>query len=136
MPEEPTDLPTESIEEAVKFEVPTISESPVSEPSQIQPPSEKISTSLPTETDPVTAEIISQLRSDLETCESRRIEESQQAASRIDSLEQKLKILSDLSRESCNELASNPAATTFDRKLAEREEKIALLLDEGLPPSS
>jgi hypothetical protein len=90
---------------------------------------------LPPNTDPAIVELISQLRNDLETCESRRIGEAQQSTSRISSLEQKLKILSQSSLEAAQAAASDPSATPLAAKLAEREEKIALLLDEG-PPTS
>jgi TATA element modulatory factor len=104
---------------------------PIPDSSSPRPSSARLSTSFPPETDPATAELISQLRSDLATCESRRVEESQQASARIASLEQKLKILAETALQNSRELASNPTASSWERKLAEREEKIALLLDEG-----
>jgi TATA element modulatory factor len=129
---EPTEIPAEPLEESIKAEVPNISDTVIPDASSERTSSVRLSTTLPPDTDPATVDLISQLRSDLETCESRRIEESQEATSRITSLEQKLKILSGSLFESSKEVASNPSATPFDRKLAEREEKIALLLDEGL----
>ena len=99
-------------------------------PSTSQPP-----TSLPSDTDPGTVDLITQLRADLATCESRRIEESQQATLRITSLEEKLKLLTEITHMRSQETAADPSADTWERKLADREEKIALLLDEGpLPP--
>lgn len=90
------------------------------------------STSLATDTDPATVELISQLRADLEVCETRRIEESQQASERIASLEQKLKILEDITNERSKEIAADSSADALEKKLADREEKIVLLLDEGM----
>jgi TATA element modulatory factor len=87
--------------------------------------------SIPQDTDPATAEIISQLRADLETCESRRVEELQASSERITSLETKLKILSQETADSSNEVSFDSSAGTWERKLADREGKIALLLDEG-----
>jgi TATA element modulatory factor len=121
--------PTQSIE-LLKPDTPVPSEPTVQEPA-IQIPSVP---PLPPNTDPSIVELISQLRNDLETCEYRRIEEAQQSSSRISSLEQKLKILSQSSLEAAHAAASDPSATPLAAKLAEREEKIALLLDEGPPP--
>ena len=113
-------------------DVTAISSEPTSQdPSSSRTSSVRLSTAIPPDTDPATADLISQLRSDLAACESRRIEESEQASSRISSLEQKLKIVSQTTLEASRELASGPNATSWDLKLAEREEKIALLLDEG-----
>jgi TATA element modulatory factor len=95
-------------------------------PSTSQPPS-----SLPSDTDPGTADLISQLRSDLATCESRRIEESQQSTLRISSLEEKLKLLTEITRHRSKEIVADTTESAWERKLADREEKIALLLDEG-----
>lgn len=112
--------------ELMKPDTPAPPESTVQEPAVQIPP-------LPPNTDPAIVELISQLRNDLETCESRRIDEAQQSTSRISSLEQKLKILSQSSLEAAQAAASDPSATPLAAKLAEREEKIALLLDEGPP---
>ena len=132
-PYEPAEKATE-----IKELAPDVSEVS-SEPLITESSHRASSVSLPTsplpDTDPATADLISQLRSDLAACESRRIEESQRATSRISSLEQKLKILSQTTLETSKELASNPSATSWEHKLAEREEKIALLLDEGLVTS-
>jgi len=121
--------PSQSVGPDIKADIPTSPELAVQDPP-LQIPSVP---PLPPSTDPAVVELISQLRSDIETCESRRVEEAQQASSRISSLEQKLKILSQSSLEAAHTAASDPSATPLDRKLAEREEKIALLLDEGDP---
>jgi hypothetical protein len=80
--------------------------------------------------------LITQLRNDLSTCEARRVEESQTASTRISTLEQKLKLLSQTTHDHSKDLAANPTASSWERKLADREEKIALLLDEGPPPKT
>lgn len=96
----------------------------------------RLSTTLPPDTDPAIAELITQLRADLEACESRRIEESEQASSRIISLETKLRILAKTTLDASKEIGESPTASSWERKLAEREEKIALLLDEGITPNN
>ncbi|KAF8249308.1 hypothetical protein K440DRAFT_649504 [Wilcoxina mikolae CBS 423.85] len=74
--------------------------------------------------------LISQLRADLITCETRRQEESHDASERIDALSLKLRYLSQESAVAARErIASSP--TTAEKKLAERDEKIALLIEEG-----
>jgi len=123
--------PSQSVGPDIKADIPTSPELAVQDPP-LQIPSVP---PLPPSTDPAVVELISQLQGDLETCESRRIEEAQQASSRISSLEQKLKILSQSSLVAARTAASDPSATPLDHKLAEREEKIALLLDEGAPLS-
>jgi len=128
----PTDIsiPPPIIPEISTPNGPSPSRSSSTRPSTSQPP-----TSLPSDTDPGTVDLISQLRADLATCESRRIEESQQATLRITSLEEKLKLLTEITHMRSEETAADPSADTWERKLADREEKIALLLDEGpLPP--
>jgi TATA element modulatory factor len=123
--------PAQSIEAIPKPDTPAPSER-TSQESAVQIPSVP---PLPPDTDPAILELISQLRNDLETCESRRMEEAEQSSSRISSLEQKLKIVSQSSLEAARTAASDPSATPLAAKLAEREEKIALLLDEGsIPP--
>src|SRR5208282_2298057 len=92
---EPAEIPAEPLEESITAEVPTVSDTVIPDASSERTSSVRLSTTLPPDTDPATVDLISQLRSDLEICESRRIEESQQATSRITSLEQKLKTLSE-----------------------------------------
>ena len=99
------------------------------QPVEITPRASSIS--LPSDTDPATLDLISQLRNDLATCEARRVEESQIASARISSLEQKLKLLFQTTLDHSKDQAANPTASSWERKLADREEKIALLLDEG-----
>ena len=135
----PGDEPTSQVAiseppiDTTKIETPSITppEPAKAEAPQVPTSSARPSTSTPSDTDPAAADLISQLRSDLATCEARRIEEAQQATERITSLEQKLKILSQTTLETSKEVASNPDANAWERRLADREEKIALLLDEG-----
>ncbi|RPA96995.1 hypothetical protein L873DRAFT_1163420 [Choiromyces venosus 120613-1] len=73
---------------------------------------------------------ITLLRKDLALCESRRQEESDAAAERIDALEDKIRYLARESAEASRQKA-NGAPSGLEKKLAEAQEKIALLLEEG-----
>ena len=122
-PQTPIEEPKPSVETSREID---------STDSLLRPSSARISsTSLATDTDPATAELITQLRADLEICETRRIEESQQASERIASLEQKLRLLEEITTERSKEITTDTSADTLEKKLADREEKIVLLLDEG-----
>lgn len=74
---------------------------------------------------------IAQLREDLATCELRRQEESHAASERIDTLENKLKYLARESAGEAKRRAGASPAGGMEKKLAEKEEQIALLLEEG-----
>ncbi|KAF8542118.1 TATA element modulatory factor 1 TATA binding-domain-containing protein [Trichophaea hybrida] len=98
----------------------------------------KIQTTTTTTTDTQDADLpradllalISQLREDLITCETRRQEETHDASERTDALSLKLCYLSQESAAAARErITSSP--TTAEKKLAERDEKIALLIEEG-----
>jgi len=73
---------------------------------------------------------ITLLREDLALCEARRQEESHAAAERIDALEDKIRYLARESAEASRQKA-NGAPSGLEKKLAEAQEKIALLLEEG-----
>lgn len=73
---------------------------------------------------------ITLLREDLAACELRRQDESHASAERIDALEGKLRYLARESAEAARRRA-NGAPAGLERKLAEAQEKIALLLEEG-----
>jgi len=106
----------------------SLSELPLSTP---YPPQTFTSNSTPI-TNPTDYEaIIFQLRSDLVVCETRRQEESHIASERIDALESKLKILARESTDESKRHTTAPPAGGLEKKLAEKEEKIALLLEEG-----
>jgi hypothetical protein len=132
-PEQPEESQTSQTTDPQPIDLPSPAEPPIQVPS----PSPRTSTtSIPPDTDPATLDLITQLRNDLATCESRRIEESQTASARISSLEDKLKLLSQTTLDHSKDLAANPTASSWERKLGDREEKIALLLDEGYPSPS
>ncbi|KAF3939440.1 hypothetical protein ABW19_dt0202846 [Dactylella cylindrospora] len=75
--------------------------------------------------------IISQLREDLAVCESRRAEESAAASERIDSLEEKLKFLSKEAADEARKRILTGGTSALEKELAKRDERIALLLEEG-----
>ncbi|KAK6529252.1 hypothetical protein TWF281_008432 [Arthrobotrys megalospora] len=96
------------------------------------PPITTTSTPLPTA--PTTEDLestISQLREDLSICESRRAEESAAASERIDSLEEKLKYLSKESADEARKRIQTGGSSALEKELAKRDERIALLLEEG-----
>ncbi|KAF3923536.1 hypothetical protein AA313_de0201193 [Arthrobotrys entomopaga] len=74
---------------------------------------------------------IAQLREDLAVCESRRAEESSFSSERIDSLEEKLKYLAKESAEESRKRIQAGGASALEKELAKRDERIALLLEEG-----
>ncbi|KAK6344494.1 hypothetical protein TWF696_008129 [Orbilia brochopaga] len=99
------------------------------------PPASSTVTAPTTSTSPPSAEeleaTISQLREDLAICETRRAEESAAASERIDSLEEKLKYLSKESAEEARKRIQAGGASALEKELAKRDERIALLLEEG-----
>ncbi|KAF3199141.1 hypothetical protein TWF106_008543 [Orbilia oligospora] len=95
-------------------------------------PTTAISTPLPTTLTVEELEAtISQLREDLTTCESRRAEEASAASERIDSLEEKLKYLAKESVEEARKRIQTGGSSALEKELAKRDERIALLLEEG-----
>ncbi|KAF3203346.1 hypothetical protein TWF192_007496 [Orbilia oligospora] len=95
-------------------------------------PTTAISTPLPTTLTVEELEAtISQLREDLATCESRRAEEASAASERIDSLEEKLKYLAKESVEEARKRIQTGGSSALEKELAKRDERIALLLEEG-----
>lgn len=75
--------------------------------------------------------IISRLQEDLVICETRRQEETYAASERIDALEEKIRYLARESADASRHRGNLIPAGGLEKKLAEREEKIALLLEEG-----
>ena len=71
-----------------------------------------------------------------EELQTRHQEEVQEYIERIDSLQSKLQYLSQSAAESAKEAASAAESGSAERKLAEKDEKIALLLQEGQKLSS
>ncbi|KAK6510404.1 hypothetical protein TWF506_009513 [Arthrobotrys conoides] len=108
------DKPRKSVEQAAPVPVSTIST-----PLPAAPTVEELEST------------ISQLREDLATCESRRAEEASAASERIDSLEEKLKYLAKESVEESRKRIQTGGSSALEKELAKRDERIALLLEEG-----
>ncbi|KAF3917118.1 hypothetical protein ABW20_dc0106257 [Dactylellina cionopaga] len=75
--------------------------------------------------------LVAQLREDLSICESRRAEEAASASERIDSLEEKVKYLSKEAADEARKRIQTGGASALEKELAKRDERIALLLEEG-----
>ncbi|KAH6610936.1 hypothetical protein Trco_000956 [Trichoderma cornu-damae] len=74
---------------------------------------------------------VSGLARELEDAKTRHREEVQEYVERIDSLQSKLQYLSKSAAESAKKTASSSPAGSPEKKLAERDERIALLMEEG-----
>lgn len=79
---------------------------------------------------------LAQLRSDYETMETQRQEEVHLYSERIDALEAKLQYLAHDIAEDAKSRAASAASGSLERKVAQHEEKIALLMEEGEKLSS
>ncbi|KAH0556807.1 hypothetical protein GP486_005406 [Trichoglossum hirsutum] len=75
--------------------------------------------------------IIEQMRSDYESSELRRQEEVHTYTERIDALESKLQYLARESAEHARKASSSAEGGSLEKKLAEKDEKIASLMEEG-----
>lgn len=75
--------------------------------------------------------LLKQLRADFETAELQRQEEVHGYTERIDALQSKLQYLAKESAETAKKAGAIAASGSLEKKLAEREEQIALLMDEG-----
>ncbi|CCG82255.1 Putative uncharacterized protein [Taphrina deformans PYCC 5710] len=75
--------------------------------------------------------LVSSLSQDLQSCESRRLDEFQVNAERISALERRLAYFSDESLSKNRNMTATPGATTHEKLLAEKDARIALLLEEG-----
>ncbi|RPB28285.1 hypothetical protein L211DRAFT_864913 [Terfezia boudieri ATCC MYA-4762] len=134
---EPIQLPTSTNGVEAPLSIPppapiiAVTTPPELPPSITSPPQAFASTSTPIANSTDYEAIISQLRSDLAICEIRRQEESHTASERIDALEVKLKIQARESADESKRRATASPAGVLEKKLAEKEEKIALLLEEG-----
>lgn len=73
----------------------------------------------------------SSLAKELEELKARQQEEIQEYVERIDSLQSKLQYLSKGAADSARKTAQGAPSGSADRKLAEKDEKIALLMQEG-----
>ena len=79
----------------------------------------------------VPSEDIIDLAKELEQIKLRQQEEVNEYVERIDSLESKLQYLSKSAAETAKSQANAAASGSTERKIAERDEKIALLMEEG-----
>jgi DNA repair exonuclease SbcCD ATPase subunit len=75
--------------------------------------------------------LLKQLQSDFETSELQRQEEVHGYVERIDALEAKLQYLARESAESARAVSSSAASGSLEKKLADKEEQVALLMEEG-----
>lgn len=78
----------------------------------------------------------SELGRDVEAIKMRHQEELQEYVERIDSLQSKLQFLSKNAAESAKKATQAAQSGTTERRLAEKDEKIALLMEEGQKLSS
>ena len=76
-------------------------------------------------------EVIQQMRSDYESSEIRRQEETHTYLERIDALQSKLQYLTKETAEIAKNAMSETQPGSIDHKLAAKDEKIALLMEEG-----
>ena len=76
-------------------------------------------------------QIISQMRADYEVSELRRQEETHDYLERIDALQAKLQYLTKEAAEAAKNALSEAKPGSIEHKLAEKDEKISLLIDEG-----
>ncbi|KAI9790238.1 MAG: hypothetical protein M1816_005263 [Peltula sp. TS41687] len=76
--------------------------------------------------------ILAQLRSDYEMAEMRRQDEVHTYTERIDALQAKLKLLSRETADSARHATATAIKGSLEGRLAERDEQIAGLMDEGL----
>lgn len=74
---------------------------------------------------------IAQMRSDYEASELQRQEETHLYLERIDALQSKLHYMAKEAVDAARKAASEAVVGSMDQKLAEKEEKIALLMEEG-----
>ena len=76
-------------------------------------------------------DMITQMRSDYKTSELRRQEETHFYLERIDALESKLQYLAKEAADGARKASSEAGLGSMDQKLAAKDEKIALLMEEG-----
>ena len=76
-------------------------------------------------------EVIKQMKSDYESSERRRQEEMHQYLEHIDALQAKLQYFINEAVNTANRAKKESKAGNFERELASKDEKIALLMDEG-----
>ena len=76
-------------------------------------------------------QIIQQMRSDYQAAEARRQEETHEYLERIDALQSKLQYLTRETAEIAKKNSSTAESGSVEQKLAARDERIALLMEEG-----
>lgn len=74
---------------------------------------------------------VSELARELEEAKRQHREEIQEYVERIDSLQSKLQYLSKTAADAAKEAASSARPGSLEKKLAEKDERIALLMEEG-----
>ncbi|KAL6858614.1 TATA element modulatory factor 1 TATA binding domain-containing protein, partial [Trichoderma novae-zelandiae] len=74
---------------------------------------------------------VSQLARELEDVKKQHREEMQEYVERIDSLQSKLQYLSKSAADAAKEAATSAPPGSLEKKLAEKDERIALLMEEG-----
>lgn len=87
--------------------------------------------SLPAKTPAEYEALIKQLRSDYETSELQRQEEVHGYIERIDALQSKLQYLAKEGAEAARKASGSAPSGSLEKKLAEKEEQVALLMEEG-----
>ncbi|KAF7895897.1 hypothetical protein EAF00_005912 [Botryotinia globosa] len=126
-----TDSTTSSIPRASIDSIPqndTIVSSSLDETAATTPATDAVSTSK----SPAQLEAaLSQLQSDYETSELQRQEEVHGYIERIDALQAKLKYLAKESLESANNAKTAAPSGSLEKKLAEKEQQVILLMEEG-----
>jgi len=75
--------------------------------------------------------LLKQLQSDFETSELHRQEEVHSYIERIDALQAKLQYLAKESAESARKVSNSAPSGSLEKKLADKEEQVALLMEEG-----
>lgn len=75
--------------------------------------------------------LLKQLQSDFETSELQRQEEVHSYIERIDALQAKLQYLARESAEAARKASSSAPGGSLEKKLADKEEQVALLMEEG-----
>lgn len=96
--------------------------------SELQKPAEDEATVV---TAPESSPDSSQLAKEIEELKTKQQQEIQEYVERIDSLQSKLQYLSKTAADAAKQTASSAPSGSNQRKLAEKDEKIALLMEEG-----
>ncbi|KAF7549335.1 hypothetical protein G7046_g8381 [Stylonectria norvegica] len=100
-------------------------ETPPAEAQDTEPPAQELTPAALRQSE------ITQITQDIDMIKTRQHEEIQEYVERIDSLQAKLQYLSKAAADAAKKSASSAPAGSAERKLAEKDEKIALLLEEG-----